>query len=942
MRGTWNPQFRRGRAVVTAVEFRVLGGVEAEVGGARLDLGHAKQRGVLAVLLVEANRVVPAERLLDRVWGGDPPSRGRNTLYNYLSRLRAVLPAVDGVSLLRRSGGYTLAVDAQNVDLHRFRDLAARGRACDDDREAVDLLDRALGSWRGEPVSDLDTPWARDLRATLAGELLAVELDHADLALRSGRHAGLLPGLSARAARHPLDERVAAQLMLALHRDGRQADALAHYQRVRARLAEELGTDPGPPLRVLHRQILTSDPALHAERDTGRAAAAVPVPRQLPAAPPSFTGRADELAALSAALGTATSGPVPVAAVGGAGGIGKTALVLHWAHDNAHRFPDGHLFVDLHGFSPAGRPVPPEEVLGGFLAALGVAPDRVPDDRDTRAALYRSLVAGRRMLVVLDNAAGTAQVAPLLPGTPTCAVVVTGRNRLASLIDRHGARHLQLDVLTRAEAHSLLVARLGATRVAAEPDATEELVDLCGRYPLALSITARHAHTRPGVPLAEPAAELRRLGLDVLDHDDPAASLPAVLSWSLRDLTDEQRWVFTVLGVAPGPDTDLAAAAAATGLPAARARKALTALEDASLLDRRSGGRYAMHDLIRDYAATLARDLAPPVREAALRRAVDFYLHTAHGAQHLLDPHHDPVRLDPPEPGVQAYPLTTAPAAMSWLDAEYPQLTAAQRTAHAHRWYRRVWQLALTLTTFHSRRGHHPGELALWHTALDAAAHLPDPAARTHAHQFLGRAHIRLGRLAEAVVHLDRSLELARAQGSRAHQALSHRVLAEARSRGGDNRRALEHVLLALDLYRALDHPVGQSSAHADAGWVAALMGDHDVARDHCRTALALNREHRDDPEVEAHVLDSLGYVEHATGHYRQAAGHYGRALALYRPLGSTYYTAGTLERLGHTHRALGEEDRARAVWHEALELYLRQGRDAEADAVRRRLDTLG
>ncbi|RKT55835.1 AfsR/SARP family transcriptional regulator [Saccharothrix australiensis] len=995
MRETWNALVTGCADTGPVLRFRLLGGVEGHLGGARVDLGHPRQRGVLAVLLVEANRPVPAARLLDRVWGERPPARGRDTLYNYLSRLRAALSGVEGVALARRSGGYLLTVDEQGVDLHRFRRLLALARSAGDDRRAAELFDLALGLWRGEPVPDLDTPWACDLRAALGAELLAAESDHADLALRRGRHGALLPALSARAARHPLDERVAGQLMLALYRDGRQADALEHYRRVRTRLADDLGADPGPALQRLHRQILTADPALHPPTphptaDTAphaptphtpadttprtqaphtspdttphtptprtpadttphtpadSARPATPVPRQLPAAPPWFTGRADELAALTAALGTAPTGDagtVPITAIGGAGGIGKTALALHWAHRNAHRFPDGHLFVDLHGFSPTHRPVPPDDALRGFLAALGVAPDRVPDDPAAKAALYRSLVAGKRVLVVLDNAAGVDQVEPLLPGSPTCAVLVTGRHRLAALIDRYAARHLRLDVLTRAEAHALLAARVGAARVAAEPDAAAELVDRCGRHPLALSITARHASTRPGAPLAEPAAELRLLGLHLLDHDDPTASLPTVLSWSLRRLTPEQRRVFALLGIAPGPDTGLPAAIALTGLPPARAHRALTTLEDASLIDRHAGGRHTMHDLIRDYATTLADDLDPAARVAALRRAVDFYLHTAHAAQQLLDPHTEPLALDPPAPGVHPQRLPDAPAALAWLDSEYPHLSAAQHTAFTHRWHRQVWQLARTLSTFHARRGHRPDEQALWEAALDAATHLPDPATRIHAHRSLGRAHIRRGRPAEAIGHLDRSLALARAHDARADQALTHRVLAEARSRGGDNRRALHHARRALDICRALGDPVGQAAAHADAGWVAALLGDHGTAREHCRSALALNRDHRDDPEVEAHVLDTLGYVDHHTGRHAQAVDHYRQALTLYRPLGSTYYAADTLDRLGHPHLALGRRHEARAVWRQALELYRRQGREADADRVLRQLRDLG
>ncbi|ONI92949.1 transcriptional regulator, SARP family protein [Saccharothrix sp. ALI-22-I] len=924
------------------VGFGLLGGVEAHLDGAPVDLGHPKQRGVLAVLLVEANRPVSTGQLLDRVWGEDPPTRGRETLYNYLSRLRAALPATDDVRLTRRSGGYQLTLDEQTVDLHRFHHLLTRARAAGG-RQALELFDQALELWRGEPLPELDTPWAIDLRANLERERLAAELDHADIALRCGRHAELLPGLSARAARHPLDERIAAHLMLALYRNGRQADALEHYQQVRTRLADELGTDPGPQLQRLHERILQADPELTTSADTESTAPA-PVPRQLPTAPRSFTGRTGELAALPAALDAATAdqgAAVLVSAIGGAGGIGKTWLALHWAHRHADRFLDGQLFVDLHGFSPTSRPVEPDDALRGFLTALGVAPDRVPDDLDAKAALYRSLVTGKRMLVVLDNAATTDQVAPLLPGTPTCTVLVTGRHRLASLIDRYGARHLQLDVLTADEARALLTARLGTDRVAAEPDATDDLIDLCGRHPLALTITTRHAHTRPQVPLSEFAAELRELGLDLLDDDDPAASLPTVLSWSLRHLTDPQRTVFALLGITPGPDIDLPAAASLTDLSQAQARKALRALEDHSLLDRHPHGRYAMHDLVRAYAATTAHDHLPePVRQAALERVVDFYRHTAHTADRLLAPHRQPIRLDPPAPGTHHQQLPDHAAALAWLDTHHRHLLAAQHTAAAHHRHQAVWHLAWTLGTFHLWRGHRHDELAVWQAAADAAAHLPDPATRILVHRRLGGAHTDLGRHEEAAGHLHQALALAEHHHDLTEQALTHHHLAWASENRGDGRKALEHVRRALDLYRTLDQPVPEARALNGVGWFAARLGDYDTARTHCQAALTLHRHHHS-ADGEAATLDSLGYIDHHTGHHPQAIHHYQQALTLFRTLGHTSQVADTLDHLGHPHAALHHHDQARAAWQEALELYREQGRTTDAERVQRQLNDL-
>ncbi|WP_312878555.1 NB-ARC domain-containing protein [Lentzea indica] len=478
---------------------------------------------------------------------------------------------------------------------------------------------------------------------------------------------------------------------------------------------------------VVQAHTITGDIHLHHPAVAGR-----PVPRQLPAIPSGFVGRTAELDRLTAALDL-SAGMLVVSAIGGAGGIGKTWLALTWAHQHLDRFPDGQLFVDLHGFSPAGKPTAPAAAVRGFLDALDVEPSRIPTDLPAQAALYRSLVVGRRMLIVLDNAATTDQVTPLLPGSPTCTVLVTGRRRLASLIDRHGAHHLTLGTLTWDEAHALLTARLGVDRVAAEPEAVEELVGLCGGFPLALSITARTAATHPTVALAEVAAELRELGLEMLDHhDDPAASLPTVLSWSLHRLTDTQRVVFALLGIAPGPDTTLPAVTALTDLPAAAARRALTALEEASLLDRGPGGRYAMHDLVRAYATTTAHALPDEVREAALVRVSDFHLHTVHAADRLLEPHRPLLHPEPPACGVHPHPLPDATAAMAWLAAEHPTLLATQHTAATLGRHAVVWHLAQALDSFHARRGHHHDLLAVWRAAADAAApptrpHQPHP-----------------------------------------------------------------------------------------------------------------------------------------------------------------------------------------------------------------------
>ena len=521
--------------VVTVIEFRILGSVEARVDGMSIDIGHPRQRAVLAALLVQANHLVSTDQLLDRVWGEQPPARGRETVYNYLSRLRTALRAADDeVRLDRRSGGYLLAVHDQAVDLHQFRHLVTQARTTDEDEQALALFEQALGLWHGEPVPGLDTPWATSLRAGLNDERLAAELDHADTALRCGRHTELIASLSARATRHPFDERVAGQMMLALYRCGRQADALEHYQALRRRLAEELGTDPGPDTQRLHQQILAADQSLTAGNVAPAPRAAV-VPRQLPTATGHLVGRASEVSTLTEQMqSVAGGGAVVITAVGGIGGIGKTALALHWAHQNLGRFPDGQLFVDLQGFSPTGVPLQPAEAMRGFLDAVGVDPAR-PADLHAQTGLYRSVVADKRMLIVLDNAASVEQVRPLLPGSPTCTVLVTSRRQLAGLTTGYGAGQLNIDVLPDAQARELLAHRLGRHRIATEPEAVADLLGICAGLPLAVGIVAARAHQHPDFRLAVLADELRDSSarLDALDAGDLRANLRAVLSWSL-------------------------------------------------------------------------------------------------------------------------------------------------------------------------------------------------------------------------------------------------------------------------------------------------------------------------------------------------------------------------------------------------------------------------
>lgn len=908
-----------------AVLVRLLGEVSTEIDGRPVDLGTPKQRCVLAALAVDAGRVVPVDRLVERVSGTDVAHRSRATLHSYISRLRRALSDAATVSIVRRSGGYALITDSAEpvTDLHRFRDLCTRARG--DDGQAVRAWTEALALWQGQPLTGVDGEWAEAERDRLAQERLAAELDLADALLRLGKGGQLVSELSARSAQEPLDERVAGQYMLALHQAGRTTDALEHYRQVRARLVDELGTEPGAALQELHQQLLTADFAL----TSAPPAPAPVVPRQLPMAPTPFVGRQSELAALDT--------PAAVTAIAGSGGIGKTWLALHWAHQHAHRFPDGQFYVDLRGFSPEGDQLHPTVAVRGFLDALGVEPGRIPVAPHAQTALFRSLVADKRMLLLLDNAADTAQVTPLLPGTSSCTVLVTSRNRLPGLITGHGAEHVALDVLDDTAAHNLLAARLGTAQVEAEQEAVNELVRLCGGFPLALSIIAGRVHTYPRASLPAVAAELRESLLDVLDEGDPVASLPAVLSLSYKALTDEQITVLGLLAAAPGPDTGLPAAANLTNLTQSRTRTVLRGLEQASLITQDTTGRYHLHDLIRRYAAS--RPQPPETREAALRRVIDFYLHTAHAADRLVHPHRVDVELSPSD--AAPHPLPSAAAAVDWFTAEHLCLLAAQHTAATLNWHQPTWQLAWSLSTFHQLRGHHRDQINTWNRALQSAEQLPAPAVTVVGHRQLGLVHAELGQHDQAMTHLHQALSTATAQGDQTAQTHTHTALARAYEQQGDDQQALTHSLLSLELTRALGNPVWEAGALNGVGWYAARLGDHDRAREHCQAALAIHRAHHD-PAGEAGVLDSLGYIAHHAGHHEEAITRYQESLALQRDLIYDYGIAEALAGLGAPHAALGQHTEARTAWQEALEIYEQQGRTEEAKRIKDQLTALG
>jgi DNA-binding SARP family transcriptional activator/tetratricopeptide (TPR) repeat protein len=902
---------------------------------------------VLGVLLVEANKVVSTDQLLECAWGEQRPKRGRETVYNYLSRLRSALrSATDQVRLDRQSGGYLLAVDEQAIDVHQFRHLVSQARSTHDDLRAVELFEHAVRLWRSEPLSGLDTPWATGLRATLDNERAAAELDYVDTAFRCGQHTELLPSLFARATQFPLDERVAGQMMLALYRNGRQADALEHYQRLRHRLADELGTDPGPDVQDLHQRILTADPSLAAPGAVSVLAPGVGVvPRQLPAAVAHLVGRVQELAALTAQVDAAAGGgTVVITSVGGTAGIGKTALAVYWAHQVRDRFPDGQLYVNLRGFdAEAQKPTGPAEAVRGFLTALGIPPQLIPPGVEAQVALYRSLLDGKRILVLLDNARDAQQVRPLLPSTAGAVALVTSRNQLSGLVAMDSALPIRLDLLTHDEALELLARRIGPGSVAAEPGAAQQIINRCARLPLALTIAATRA-AQTGFPLSTLAAELAEASqrLDVLSADDPASEVRAVFSCSYQALTPPAARLFRLLGLHAGPDISAAAAASLAALPPPRVRGLLAELTRTGLLTEHAPGRYLFHDLLRLYATDQATTIdADQQRHTAVHRLLDHYLHSAHAAARQLEPARDALTLPPPQPSITPENPANHQQAQAWYTTERAALLAAIGHAADAGFDTHTWQLARSLVAFLDRRGHWHDLANIGAAALAAADRLADQAAQAIAHRILARAHFRLGRLDDVNTHLHDALDLFHRTGDLVGQADTHIEIARLRNRQGPAAitEALHHVQQAEILHRATGDPLGQAQVLNATGWNHARRGQHAQAIA-CLERVIPQLQEFDDREGQIIAWESLGYAHHQLNDHGQAATCYQRALDICHDLRDRYLEAVVLDRLGDTHHAVHKPDAARDAWQQALNT-LAELNHPDADQLRRKLTTL-
>jgi DNA-binding SARP family transcriptional activator len=896
-------------------------------GDARMVSG-LRRKAVLATLALHGGEVVSVGRLVDAVWGETAPSTVRNTLQSHVSYLRTLLGNKNAI--VGRPPGYRLDVGDDGTDVWLAERLLRQGaQAADPVRGASDLR-AALALWRGRPLADVTgLAWLEEQAGRL--ELLAERIRRAlsEARLAAGEHRQLIEELEQMAAAHPLDEQVYAQLMTALYRSGRQADALAAYQRLRSTLTDELGLVPGQALRDLETAILRQDSSLDAPapapcllvRPAEPPAAFDPA--QLPPPVAAFAGRGAELASLDAILPGPEDSAV-ISVIAGTAGVGKTTLAVHWAHRVAAHFPGGQLYVNLRGFDPACPAADPGQALRGFLDAFAVPPERIPARLEDQVALYRSLLAGRRVLVLLDNARDAEQVRPLLPGSPGCLAIVTSRSHLTGLVAGQGAHPLHLDLLPPGEARELLSRRLGSSRVSREPDAVEEIIAGCARLPLALTITAARAAASPSFPLAAVAADLREAGhvLDPFEVGDAATDVRAVFSCSYRALSDGAARLFRLLGLHPGPDITVGAAASLAGIAPDRVRGLLAELARGHLLAEQRPGRYACHDLLRAYAAEQAcQHEDEATRQAAVGRFLDYCLHIACTAATLIDPFFAPAAPDPaPEPAVSG-PVTTEEA-LAWFTAERASLLGAVALAASSGLAGHAWRLAWALSTFLLRRGLWSDQATACQAGLEATRRSGDTAGEAHCLVLLGLGYARSGRHPEAVPLMNDGLRLlAGTDGHGRTLVMAYSSLtwiAELEERYGD---MLTHAERALELSWASGDRSMEIMSLGDVGYCHAKMGNYSQAIRYCGQALARSKA-AGERAWESASWDSLGYVYHQLGDHRRSVTCYERSLGLARETADRFNEAGILDRLGDVHASAGDQDAARWAWMQSLRTF--------------------
>jgi DNA-binding SARP family transcriptional activator len=932
---------------MVALEFRVLGPVGVTAGERSVSLGGSRPLIVLAGLLLRPNQVVSVDQLSRWLWDDDDQRRSKGALQTYVLRVRRALG--NDVPIRTERGGYLIEIDETRLDLTRFRTLAAQGKAAaarGELSQAAALLSESLTQWRGSAMANVESDALhRDEVAQLSEERLRAREQWADALLGLGDYAAVIPHLTVLTRENPLRERLHEQLMVALYRAGRQAEALAVYREISSVLAEELGLDPGASLRRAHLAIVTGEHApgfpAAAEGAGYRLGPEPLIPRQLPADLGTFAGRGADLKALWALVpekrGATSNASTPIASIEGMGGIGKTTLAVHFAHEVADSFPGGQLYVNLRGHGP-GDPVEPAAALETMLTSLGVPADRIPADLDGRSALWRTHTADRRLLVVLDNAGSTEQVRPLFPG-PGCLVLVTSRWQLRTLVATHGAHRVALDELSEADAIALLAATVGVDRVGADCAAAEQFVEYCGRLPLAIRILAVRADQFPDVPLAKFVAELDgehdRLGsFDLADGEE--TNIRAVFSHSYQALDADSARLLRLLGLPEVPDFSLPAAAAVAGVELANARTSLGQLASAYLVGQPRPGRYQFHDLIRVYAGELSHRFEDAGERVAARdRLLDWYLGSAMAASRLLRPerYYGLITLEDPKAGLE---FACHEQALDWFDEESGNLVAAVSLAYREGRYEQCWQLAWLLQSFFIIRARLEEWRSVFDLALRAARLAGNRPGEAGILSGLGIATSIARQHADSLNYLQQVLQLQRDLGSREGEARAQYNLALSARSNGDQDRAYGHALEALRLVRELDLENLEADVLQAVGDISSSMGRHETALDLADSAFRIWRR-SGIVEEERFALRSKGTALIGLDRHEEGVDCLDLAAEMFFTRGELYQAADVLNELGDVFLRAGDRPRARDCW-------LRAGRvltdlsHPDADDVRAKL----
>ena len=849
----------------------VLGPLRIRRAGAPVDVSAAMPQRMLALLVARGGEAIHIDALAEAMWEGRPPRTARKTIQVYAHRLRRALGDDDRIEFT--AGGYRLNTLPGEVDAERFGQLsdnASRAQAAGELARAAELLDDALKLWRGEAYAGMaGLPALEPERQRLEEARLGSEQARLAIGLELGHHKEILGRLRTAVAEHPFREGLRALLMLALYRSGRQAEALELYRQTHRLLAEELGVEPTDELRRLHKRMLCSDPGLVL------AVAGPPPQRFLPHDITDFVGRRRDLAWLDKRLEEGQAPTVIITAIAGAAGVGKTALAVRWAHNAASRFPDGQFYVNLRGYDQ-GPPLRAFEALVHLLRLLGVPGEKLPVDEDAAAAMFRSLLVGRKALILLDNARTAEQIRPLLPGDPRCLVVVTSREKLSGLIATEGAQRLTLGLLEGHEAVALLRNIVGGERVDAEPETVARLVELCGRLPLALRIAAAHLADRPGEPIAGYVAELGRgsrfMALDL--PDDVHRGLPAVFEQSYSVLPGEHQRAFRWLSLIPGPDFTLPAAAALLDLPEPATLSILDVLISCHLLEQHEPGRYAFHDLIGEFARFLMRDGGEPVAEPR-DRLLRYLGGAAAGFSVVLAPRDSNRAPDADEPAL------TEAQAVRWMETERANLVAAVGAAAAAGLPELATGIAKSLFASFYYAGHSGEWIATFECALDAVDGTGDLDSKAFLLNGLGHAYSRAGEWEKAMRVQREAVEVRQAQGDEFGMARARCNLATTQFSHGRYVEALAELEPALEVLHRLGEQMTEAFIRSTVLTnVLNRIGRHEEAEAHLRSAIEVFRDRHDEFGL-TRAIANLGHTTRLLGRPSDAIGQLTRGLSI-------------------------------------------------------------